>query len=147
MAVAAVALAPVAVADPSADLQSKVDSSRGPGRCPPLQSDPVLNDVAARASRETDAYITHNARFVPLENDPMPALREVGYKTGKAKLLLGYGDPQVGGAGDSESKAIKSVLLEGWDSIPDCAYTKYGVNALSNDDGGYVVASVILAGA
>jgi hypothetical protein len=86
-------------------------------------------------------------------------MREAGYNTSKAKLLLGYGDHRTGGAGDNEAKAVKAAVLEGlaFQALPDCAYTKYGVSLLNDDANGqgwpstaprtYAVAAVILAGA
>ena len=118
-AVLAVSLAPTSVADATANLRSQVDAARG--GCPPLQSDPVLNDVAQRANGETQSYIEHTARFEPFE-DPMPVLRDLGYKAGKAKLIPGYAD--------IEAKATRGVIVHGWQAIPDCTYTKYGVNVL-----------------
>jgi hypothetical protein len=136
-AVLSLSFAPLSTADPTADLRSEVDSARS-GACAQFQSDPVLEDVARRSNGETDGYIVHIAKYQPFE-DPMPVLHDLGYTTGKAKLLVGYGD--------TEAKAIKGALLEGFEAIPDCTYTKYGVHILKNDDQGYVLASVLLAGA
>ena len=137
-AVVAVSLAPASAADATADLRSQVDAARG--GCPPLQSDPVLDDVAQRANGETQSYIDHTARFEPFE-DPMPVLHDLGYKAGKAKLIPGYAD--------IEAKAIHGVIVHGWQAIPDCSYTKYGVNILENPQGmhgAYVLAALVLAG-
>jgi hypothetical protein len=131
----AVLLAPTAAADETADLRTQVDAVRG--GCPPLQSDPVLDGVAQRANSESQSYIEHTARFVPFE-DPMPVLHDLGYQAGKAKLIPGYGD--------IEAKAIHGVTVQGWQAIPDCSYTKYGLNMLANADGGYVLAALVLAG-
>jgi hypothetical protein len=131
-------LAPTSAADATANLRSQIDATRG--ECSPLQSDPTLDGVAQRANDETRAYIEHTARFEPFE-DALPALRDIGYKAGKAKLIPGYGD--------IEDKAIRGVLVQGWETIPDCTYTKYGVNVLDNPEGmhgGYVLAALILAG-
>lgn len=138
--VAAVALwlAPVSAADATSTLKSRVDAGRG--GCTPLQSDRVLNDVARRANTETRAYIEHTARFEPFE-DPMPILRDLGYSAGKARLVPGYGD--------SEDKAIHGVVIHGWEAIPDCTYTRFGVDVLDNPEGSrgrYVLAALILAG-
>ncbi|BCO39286.1 hypothetical protein MINTM001_04250 [Mycobacterium paraintracellulare] len=100
----------------------------------------MLNDVAQRANGETQSYIEHTARFEPFE-DPMPVLHDLGYKAGKAKLIPGYAD--------IEAKAIRGVIVHGWQAIPDCTYTKYGVNVLDNPEGmhgGYVLAALVLAG-
>jgi hypothetical protein len=136
-AVLAILLAPTSAADATANLRSGVDAARG--GCPPLQSDPVLDDVARRANGETQSYIEHTARFEPFE-DPMPVLHDLGYNASKAKLVPGYGD--------IEAKAIHGVIVQGWNAIPDCTYTKYGVNVLANPEGmhgGYVLAALVLA--
>ena len=129
------ALAPTAVADGVGDLKTQVDAKRG--GCPLLQPDALLDGVAQRANAESQSYIEHTARFVPFE-DPMPVLRELGYPAGKAKLIPGYGDV--------EAKAIHGVTVQGWQAIPDCSYTKYGLNLLTSADGAYVLAALVLAG-
>ena len=71
----------------------------------------------------------------------MPVLHDLGYKAGKAKLIPGYAD--------TAAKAIRGVIVHGWQVIPDCTYTKYGVNVLENPEGlhgGYVLAALVLAG-
>jgi hypothetical protein len=133
--VVAMSLAPTAAADVTTDLRASVDGARG--GCPTLQPDPVLTDAATRATSETQAYIEHTARFIPFE-DPMPVLREMGYKAGKAKLVVGYGDTQ--------DKAIRGISVLGWDTIPDCSYTKYGLSALYGARGDYVLTAMVLAG-
>jgi len=65
-------------------------------------------------------------------------LHELGYNAGKAKLLAGYGD--------IAAKAIHGILLQGWAAIPDCTYTKYGVDVLDNTGEGYALAAMVLAG-
>lgn len=137
-AILALSLAPTSAADATATLRSQVDAARG--GCPALQSDPVLNDVAHRANTETQSYIEHTARFEPFE-DPMPVLRDLGYSAGKAKLIPGYGD--------IEAKAIRGVVVHGWEAIPDCTYTRYGVHVLDNSEGTrgkYTLAALVLAG-
>ncbi|MEX3645160.1 MULTISPECIES: hypothetical protein [Mycolicibacterium] len=71
----------------------------------------------------------------------MPILRDLGYSAGKARLVPGYGD--------SEDKAIHGVVIHGWEAIPDCTYTRFGVDVLDNPEGSrgrYVLAALILAG-
>jgi hypothetical protein len=156
----AIFFAPTSVADVTAHLKSEIDAARSESGCPPLQSDPVLNAVSQRITRETDDYIRHTARSLPIASDTdlLRVMRESGYNTAKAKLLAGYGDYHTGGAGDDEAKAIRGTVLQGWgfEALPDCAYTKYGVSAI-NDDGSqgwpstapraYTVTTVVLAGA
>jgi hypothetical protein len=132
---AAVPLASSAAADATTDLKSAVDGARG--GCPVLQQDSTLDAVAARANSETNAYIQHTAKFVPFE-DALPVLRDLGYPAAKAKLLAGYGD--------AASKAVRGVVSQGFLAIPDCGYSKYGVNTFQNPDGSYSLAAVVLAG-
>jgi hypothetical protein len=138
---AAMVLAPAAGADPGADLRSAVAAKRG--SCPALQSDPILDSVAQRANLETRAYANHTARFQPME-DPMPMLRQLSYPAGKAKLLSGFASTQK--FADAAQKAIYGAALFGWDTIPDCTYTKYGADVLTDAGTGNTVAAVVLAG-
>jgi len=132
---AAVLSAPISAADATANLRSQVEAVRG--SCPALKVEPALDAVALRANSESTAYKEHTARFQPFE-DPMPVLREMGYPAGKAKLHVGYGD--------SVEKAIFGVTVFGWETIPDCTYTRYGVNVVDNLDRGYVLAALVLVG-
>ncbi|WP_157888901.1 hypothetical protein [Mycolicibacterium fortuitum] len=132
LGLAALSCAPHSTADTST-LRSAVDGARPP--CPAFESDPILDGVASRANTETRAFKEHRARFVPFE-DPMPVLQTLGYPAGKAKLIPGYGD--------TEEKAVRGVMVHGWEAIPDCTYTKYGVNVLPGD--GYVLTALILVG-
>lgn len=132
---ASLAHASSSAADPTANLKSQVDAVRG--GCPPLQADPVLDQVAQRANTETAANIAHTARFTPFE-DVMPILGDMGYPADKGKLIAGYGD--------SEAKATQGVTVIGWEAIPDCAYARYGVDVLTSSDGGYVLAALVLSG-
>jgi hypothetical protein len=90
--------------------------------------------------------------------DLMRALRESGSAIVKAKLLEGYGDPDTGGPGDNEAKAIKATVVEGlaFEVFPDCTYTKYGFSAINEDSSQgwpstaprpYTVTAVIVAAA
>jgi hypothetical protein len=85
-------------------------------------------------------------------------MRESGYSAAKARLLIGYGDYRTGGTGDNEAKAIRGTVLEGlgFEALPDCTYTKYGVSAINDDSSQgwpstaprtYTVTAVVLAGA
>lgn len=131
---------PAASADPTADLRSAVTAKRG--NCPALQEDPVLDGVAERADRETQDYAQKIARFQPME-DPLPTLKQLGYPAGKAKLLSGYSGPDHS---DAQQRAIYGAALFGWETIPDCTYTRYGVHAMTNPDNGNATAAVVLAG-
>jgi hypothetical protein len=85
-------------------------------------------------------------------------MREAGYNTNKARLLLGYGDYRVGGAGDNEAKAVKATVLQGlgFGTLSDCSYTKYGLSAINDDSSQgwpstaprtYTVTAVVVAAA
>jgi hypothetical protein len=141
IAVLAISLAPTSAADATANLRSRVDSTHGAAGCPSYQSDPVLDELAQRNTAETSSYLSHTARFAPFENTLnkplMELLRDTGYNASKAYLLVGYGH--------NEADSIYALLLQGAEYLPDCAYTKYGVNALSNDSHRYVLTAVILA--
>ncbi|OMC36733.1 hypothetical protein A5740_00205 [Mycobacterium sp. GA-1841] len=137
----AMTFAPAAAADPTADLRSAVAAKRG--GCPALQSDPVLEGVAQRANLETQNYANRTARFQPME-DPMPMLRQLSYPAGKAKLLAGFASTQK--FADAEQKAIYGATLFGWDTIPDCTYTRYGADVLTDANTGNTTAAIVLAG-
>lgn len=160
----AMTFTPTAAADTATALKAAVDEARIVAGCPPLQLDSVLNDVSQRAVRESDAWISHAGRFLPVSDTNVQgvpsvtqALREVGYNPSKVRMLSGYGDARTGGPGDNETKAISSVVIQGrgWDVFSDCGYTKYGFGALSNDSSqgwpstvprSYSVATVVVAG-
>lgn len=133
---ASIMFASPAVADPTGDLRVAVDEKRGD--CPPLQQDSMLDGVAEQADRETQEYAHMTARFQPME-DPVPLLRQLGYPAGKAKLLSGY-------SAESQERAIYGAVLFGWDTIPDCAYTRYGAHAMTNPHSGIATAAIVLAG-
>lgn len=168
--VSAALLAPAATADPTAHLKSEIDAARRDSGCPPLELDPIVNDVTASVNRQVDEYVRHapTARTLPPTGEidlvatgrggVLQALRESGYHTSKAKLLSGYGDYRTGGPGDNEAKAIRGTVLEGFASgaLGDCGYTKYGLNAINDDSHEgwpstpprtYTVTSVVLVGA
>ncbi|OMC39565.1 hypothetical protein A5742_04970 [Mycolicibacterium fortuitum] len=140
-AVMATMLAPTSSADTTGELQSALAAKRG--GCPALQSDPVLDAVAQRANLETQAYARHTARFQPIE-DPMPMLRQLSYPAGKAKLLAGFGDAQQ--FADPQQKAVYGATLFGWDTIPDCSYTRYGAHALTDPETGNVFTLILVVG-
>lgn len=137
----AILFAPMSTADVTADLRSRVTSTRAAHGCPPLQSDPVLDELTVRNTAETEAYMLHVARHAPFENrlnkPLMQILQEIGYDSDRAFLLSGYGT--------NEADSITGLVLQGAEHFPDCAYTKYGAHALRNDREGYVLTAVILA--
>ena len=134
--------APTSAADPTSDLRSQVDAARSEAGCAPFQLDPLLNDVAQHTSRDMDAWVNHTGLDLPMLDTTVPqftsltgTLRQSGYNPRKARILAGYGDPNMGGPGDNEFKAIKAAVLQGmgFDVFTDCGYTKYGLGIVNDD--------------
>lgn len=144
----AVMLSPSSAADPPGTLESLLDAARAEDGCPPLQLDPVLNNVSHRVAGENADYVAHSPRSrtlptsgeIPLlptgSEGLLHVLREAGYNTNKTRLLIGYGDDSMGGAGDRNAKAVMSAVVEGkaLGALSDCAYTRYGFGAVDNAD-------------
>jgi len=106
--------------------------------CGALRSNPTVDHAAEIVNRSTDRWLDHTGRAVPVP-DPLPVLKDLGYAGGRAM--------QVQGAGDTEAKAIEGLLLVGYDKIPDCSYTDYGVSVMQNQATGHYLTVVVLAGA
>lgn len=143
---ASLVLAPSAAADSGDAIRSAVISARGATSCGPLKSDPVVQEVSDIANRSTDTYLDHDAQTAPISNplpgipglSPLQVLNDRGSGAKKAKLLQG--------AGRNEADAIKFILISGYNSIPDCSYTQYGVSLTQNTTSGYFLTSMVLAG-
>lgn len=134
---ASVALAPPTLADQVATFKDAVASLRSGTSCPPLHYNPIVEQAADIINRSTDAYLNHTATHVPIA-DPLPGLKDLGYRGNKATLLQG--------AHKNPSDAIKGAILQGHAAIPDCSYTDYGVSMFRNDKSGYNLTSAVLAG-
>jgi len=134
---AAVVLACPATADPAPSLKEAVDQVRGVATCGPLEYDPAVEHAAEIVNRSTDAYLDQTARHVPVA-DPLPIVHDLGVPGGKAISLYG--------AADNTGDSIKSVLLQGYESIPDCAYTKFGASMRWNTSSAKSLATVVLVG-
>lgn len=141
-------LAPWAFADPAANLTNAMASARSETSCGPLRYNPVVEQAAEVFNRLSDSYLNHTATRVPSGNvapgahvDPLPGLKDLGYRGTKAYLLQG--------AHKDEALAIKGLLLEGYaaSAISDCSYTDFGANVWRNERTGYILASVVLAAA
>ena len=129
---------PTAAADFVDDLRDAVTQARNGSSCGPLRPEPLADQTAAIAVRSTDTYLDHNARVIPV-SDPLPILKDLGSSAGKAKLLQG--------AGNTETDAIKVILITGYKDLPDCSYTAYGTSTLPNNNiGGWFLATVVLTG-
>ena len=134
---AGVWFAPSALADSVTQVRDAVTSARSGTSCSALRYDAVVEHVADVINRSNDDYLNQVATRVPI-SDPLEGLKDLGYRGTKAYLLQG--------ANESEAKAIKGALLEGYDAIPDCSYTDFGVSMLRNATTGYAMATIVLAG-
>ena len=134
---AGVWFAPAALGDSVTQVRDAVASARGGTSCSALRYDAVVEHVADVINRSNDDYLNQVATRVPI-SDPLEGLKDLGYRGTKAYLLQG--------ANESEAKAIKGALLEGYDAIPDCSYTDFGVSMLRNATTGYAMATIVLAG-
>lgn len=131
-----VLLAPSAAADDNASLREAV-AALHQASCGQLHNDPVVEQSAAKIGEATDRYINHDARFLP-EDNPLPLLKDLGYGGSKATILSG--------AGSADTVAIKGLLLQGYQKIPDCQYTDFGVDTRLNKTKKLVLTTVVLAG-
>lgn len=140
MTVVAIGIAPVpaARADATANLRLAVAQVRAATSCPALSSSPVVDQVAAKINQSTQNYMDHQATQTPI-TDPLTGLKILGYPGAKASLLQG--------ASTDDADSIKALILQGYDKIPDCAYTDIGANMQQNERTGYWLTVVVLAGA
>jgi hypothetical protein len=133
LAVSALTAAP-SQADPQSPLGQAVIAARSASACAPLQSDPLVERVAAMANQSTSDYIAHRSAAVPF-TDPLPALSTIGYSGAKAIQLTGYGATQA--------DAVRGLMFQ-WQALkPDCSYTQFGTSTW-HDDAGFDLASAIL---
>jgi len=142
----AVVLAPTATADPTADLKAGMDAARSETGCPPLVLDPILTAVSQRVAGEMSDYVAHTATSLPTTGDNdllptgaggvLPVMRQAGYNTNNARLILGYGDHRMGGSGDNQAKAVRATVLQaqGFEAISNCEYSRYGLTLINHDD-------------
>lgn len=130
-------VAPHALADPTSDLKGAVTQLRNTTSCGPMRYDAIAEQVAQVINRTTDEYISHTAKDIPPQ-DPLPGLKDLGYKGNKSKLLLG--------AAKDVADAIKGALIEGYNSLPDCTYTDYGADSRTNGSTGLILTAIVLAG-
>lgn len=125
-------------ADQTENLRSAVDQVRAGTSCGAFRSDSIAEQVAAEANNSTQEYLDHTATQVPI-TDPLPGLKILGYPGSRATLIQG--------ASRDEAAAIKVLILQGFDKLPDCSYTDIGVSTQVNPATGYVLTAVVLAGA
>ena len=130
--------APTARADATDNLRSAVAQVRAGTSCGALRANPVADQVAAKINQSTQDYMEHQATQTPI-TDPLTGLKILGYPGSKASLLQG--------ASTDYSDSIKALMLQGYNKIPDCAYTDFGANMQQNERTGYWLTVVVLAGA
>jgi hypothetical protein len=136
--VIAFAPAPGARADATDNLRSAVAQVRAGTSCGALRADPIADQVAAKINQSTQNYMEHQATQTPID-EPLTGLKILGYHGSRATLLQG--------ASTSDADSIKALILQGYDKIPDCAYTDFGANMQQNERTGYWLTVVVLAGA
>lgn len=134
-----VLLAAPAAADPAPEVEQAVVAARSTASCGPLNYNPTVEHAADIVNRSTYTYLNHTAQNVPAD-DPHPTaiVKDLGIT---ARNVL-----SLQGAGHTEVDAIKGVLLEGRNAIPDCSYTDFGVSLLHEEQSDYVLAVVVLVG-
>jgi hypothetical protein len=132
-----ISLASPASADLAGDLQAGLTQKRAATSCAPLKPDPVADHVAAIINRSYSDWLDHASTDPPI-TDPLPGLKELGYRASAGKFLGGVSKK-------NQADAIKAALLEGYAAIPDCSYTDYGLNISRNEASGYTLAAVVLA--
>jgi hypothetical protein len=130
-------LAPSAAADPAPAVQQAVVDARVAGSCGPLNYNPTVEHAADIVNRSTYTFLDHSAKNVPAD-DPHPTaiMKDLGIKANKVSSFQG--------AAHNEADAVKGVLLEGRNAIPDCSYTDFGVSLLYEPQSDFTLAVVVL---
>jgi hypothetical protein len=132
-------LAVPAAADPAPDLAQAVNSARGSAQCGSLRYDPRVEHAAEIINRSTYDYLNHTAQNVPADNPhPTAIVKDLGIEGTKSYALQG--------ASQNEGDAIKGLLLQGYQVIPDCAYTDIGVSLLYEETSGFYLVVAVLVG-
>jgi hypothetical protein len=133
----ATALAVPAGADPAPDLARAVSAAHG--NCGPLAYDPRVERAADIVNRSTYDFLQHTAQNVPAD-DPHPTaiVKDLGIEGTKSYALQG--------AGQDEADAVRGLLLQGFNAIPDCGYTSVGTSRLYEPGSGYYLVVVVMVG-
>jgi hypothetical protein len=132
---ASILLAPPAFADSTDSLRAAAMSVRS-ASCGPLRSDPLVQRATEIANQSSDAWLNQVGRAAP-PDDILPILKDLGYAGAKAV--------QLRGAGVTDARAIKGLVLQGYLDLPDCSYTVYGADVLQNRQTGYFLTALVLA--
>lgn len=136
IAIVGMSLAAPAAADTVDQLGAAVAAARATS-CGPLRDDPIVQQTAYEVNKSTDVWLDHGSRAVPVP-DALPLLKDLGYEGSKSAILYG--------AGKNEADSIKTLLLQGYQKIPDCSYSDYGASVLQGNSAGWILSIVVLAG-
>jgi hypothetical protein len=133
-----VTLASPAGADGVDIVTNAVMAARAGSSCGSLRPDPTVQRVAEVINKSFKEWADHAANHAPIE-DPMPGLKELGYRGSKGVYF--------GGASTrSQAEAIRAALLEGYAIIPDCSYSDIGATMVLDEVSGQNLVAVVLAG-
>ncbi|ORW24339.1 hypothetical protein [Mycobacterium palustre] len=133
-----VTLAASAGADEVDMVTNAVTAARAGTPCGPLHPNPTVQRVAEVINKSFKDWADHAASHAPIE-DPLPGLKELGYRGSKGVYF--------GGASTkSQAEAIRAALLEGYTSIPDCSYSDIGATMVLDERSGQNLVAVVLAG-
>lgn len=131
---------PTAAAQPAPEIAQAIVTVRASSHCPALNYNQTVEHAAEIVNRSTYAYLNHTAQDVPADDPhPVAVLKDLGMEPGRTLSLQG--------AAHDEAGAIKGVLLEGRNAIPDCSYSDFGVSLLHEAQTGFFLAVVVLVGA
>ncbi|MGV0642703.1 hypothetical protein [Mycolicibacterium sp. XJ879] len=137
-AVVVIAAAPVpAWAGTAPSVTQVIEQARNASTCSPLTYSPELERAAEIINRSTSDYLDHTGENIPADDPhPMPILTELGIEAENVHSLQG--------AGHAEADAIKGLTLQGYKTIPDCAYTEFGTSGLYEPQSGYFLVVAVL---
>lgn len=137
LAHSAVSVAPAA-ADPDPGVTTNIEQARGSAGCPALRYDQNVERAAAVINRSSFDYVNHTAEDTPADGQDLSAIvNEFGVGASKAMTLQG--------AGQDSATALRGLLLQGYQAIPDCSYTDFGVDSLVEPVTGFHLIVVVLA--
>ena len=136
----AVLFAPCAAADRAPAVEQAVASARSAAPCGPLHYNSTVEHAADIINRSTFAYVNHTAENVPADQvHPTEITKDLGIAADKVISLQG--------AGHKQADALKGVLLEGRNEIPNCSYTEFGASLLYEEQSDFTLVVVVLVGA
>lgn len=125
-----------AVADPAPTAARAVAAARGTA-CGPLHYNPVVERAAEIVNRSTMVYLNHTGENIPADGPhPTAILNDLGIEVRE--------DQSLHGAGRTDVDALKGLLIQGYQAIPNCSYTDFGASHLYDELTGYHLVVVIL---